>query len=369
LKLRFEKITTFDDFMNLKADWNRLVKSTEIDHAFMRHEWFESWIKNLMPKGKLAIHTAWDNNKLVAIAPLQITREIRKRIPLKLLSFLRSSVTPRSNFIIDSSIDPAPFFDSVFATRGWKIAELKALELNAGITGKLIAYLKQTKRFVIEHGLQSPYEIIETDWDTFLKSRSEGLRKNYRNSLNRLKKAQSYEIVRIEDGDTFARYFDAIVEISARSWKREGGTDLQSMPEMASFFKDFCALTSADGFFLSNVLVLEDKPVAFDYYLKFGNRLVALRWEYDQDFNYYMPGTLLHNNVIKTILDTGQSLELDLSGMVTEHKKHIANDIRRHIDITLEAPGVLGGLIMYFKKVSMRSEDITEAVGGKSESG
>lgn len=363
--MRFEKVTTFDDFIRLKADWNSLVKSTDIDHAFMRHEWFESWIKNLMTNGKLAIHTGWDNKKLVAVAPLQITRQVRKKIPLKILSFLRSSVTSRSNFIIDRSIDPAPFFDSVFLSRGWKVAELKALESGVSATANLIKYLKQNKRFVIEQGLQSPYEIIETDWETYLKKRSEGFRKSFRNSLNRLNSAKSFEIIRIQDHETFAKYIDTIVDISARSWKREGGTDLQSMPEMASFFKDFCRLTSENSFFLSNILILESKPIAFDFYLKFKNRLVALRWDYDQSFNYYMPGVVLHNNIIKTTLDSGQSLEIDYSGMATEHKRHLTDKTRQHIDITVESPGFLGGLIISLKKKSMRSENITDIVDGK----
>jgi CelD/BcsL family acetyltransferase involved in cellulose biosynthesis len=348
--------------MNLKSEWNRLVKSTELDHAFMRHEWFEAWIKNLMTEGKLAIHTAWDNDKLMAIAPLQITRQVRKRFPLEILSFLRSSVTPRSNFIIDNAINPKPFFDSVFSTKGWRIAELKALELNKSMTRKLVAYLKKHKQFVIEQGLQSPYEIIECDWDTYYKQRPNMFRSNFRASRNRAKKAGSIEIIRIEDYETFLLYLDAMVDISSKSWKSDVDTDLQTMPEMASFFKDFCALTSEEGLFLSNVLVLDGKPVAFEFYLKFKNRLVALRWEHDQDYGYYMPGTLLHNTLIKDILDSGRALEFDCSGMPTKYKTQIANDIRQHIDITVGAPGISSKAIMYLKKRFMKSENIADSI-------
>jgi len=341
----------------------RFVQIT--DHAFMRHEWFESWIKNLMPKGKLAIHTAWDNNKLVAIAPLQITRQIRKKLPLRLLSFLRSSVTPRSNFIIDGAIDPTPFFDSVFSTKGWDVAELKAVDSDVDITRIFINYLKQNKRFVIEHGLQSPYEIIETDWNTYFKDRPNRFKNNFRSSQNRLNRAKSFEIIRIEDYETFAKYFDTIVEISARSWKRDVGTDLQSMPEMAAFFKNFCRLTSDDNLFLSNVLIIEGKPAAFDFYLKYENRVVVLRWEYDKDFKYYKPGIVLQNNTIKTTLDMGQSLEFDCSGMTSEHKRLIADKTRQHIDITVARRGLLGGLIMLLKKVMMQSDDVTDDNGAE----
>jgi len=122
VELSYRQITNFDEFLSIKDQWNDLVKSTNIDHAYMRHEWFECWIKYLRPKGHFAIHTAWNIDKLVAIAPLQIVRESRKKMPLRFLFFMSSGITPRNNFIIDSSINPNPFFDYIFSTPGWDIA-------------------------------------------------------------------------------------------------------------------------------------------------------------------------------------------------------------------------------------------------------
>ncbi len=360
--MHFRKVTNFEDFLSLKEQWNSLVKSTDVDHAFMRHEWFESWINHLMPKGQLIIHTAWNNDRLVAIAPLQITRQIRKKIPLRLLSFLRSSVTPRSNFIVDNSIDSDLFFDSIFNSRGWDVAEFQAVELGQQITDKFIDYLKKNQQFVIEEGLQSPYEIIDSNWEIYLKNRSLKFKKNYRNSLNRLKKASSYQIIRIENFEDFHKYYENMVEISNKSWKSEGKTDLKSVPRMANFYYDFCKLSSKDNLFLSIVLIIDRNPAAFSFYLKFHNRLVALRWEYDEQYKYYAPGTVLKNDIIKSMLDKGIILEFDLSGMSTPHKKKVVNRIRKHIDITVGNPGFYGSIIISLKKKFMKSQDISSDI-------
>ena len=359
MKLRFKQTTNFEDFLSLKEQWNHLAKSTDIDHAFIRHEWFECWIKHLKPKGQFIILTGWDNDRLVALAPLQIIRQIRKKIPLNILSFMRSSVTPRSNFIVDNTIDPYPFFDSIFSTKGWDVAEFMAMETEKQITNKFINYLKDGKNFVIEEGLQSPYGIIDSDWDSYLKTRSSFFKRRHRASLNRLKKLNSFEIVRIENYEDFEQYFDKMVEISSKSWKSKGKTDLKSDTQMANFYKEFCRITSNENMYLSNVLIIDNYPIAFDFHLKFQNRLVVLRWEYNDDYKYYMPGIVLQNDTIKSILDDGHRLEFDCSGMSTPHKLEIVNNIRMHINVTAGRQSLYGNLIMFLKKKMMKSQDIT----------
>lgn len=359
MKMRFKHISDKKEFLGLKDAWNDLVRSTEIDHAFMRHEWFECLIEHLLPKVQLAIHTAWDRDRLVAIAPLHIVRQVRKKLPIRFLSFVMSSVTPRCNFIIDKSIDPTPFFDSVFAMKGWDVAELKSVEYDQQVTKIFIEYLKQKKQYVIEKGLQSPYGSIEVSWETYLQGRARKYRNTYRNAMNRLKSAESYEIISIEDFATFEKYFDDMVTVSANSWKSEISTDLKSMPEMAAFYKNFCCLTSKDNLFLANVLKVNGEPIGFDFYLKFQNRLLVLRWDYDQKHKYYMPGKVLQNHTIKNRLDSGESLEFDCSGLKSDHKMEIVDSLRKHLDITIGNSSPYGRILMFIKKRFMESEDVS----------
>ncbi len=359
IKMRFREISDKQEFLSLKQAWNDLVATTAIDHAFMRHEWFESLIENLLPKAQLAIHTAWEDDKLVAIAPLLITRQIRKHLPVRFLSFVVSSVTPRCNFIISDSIDPRPFFDSVFSTKGWDVAELKSVESNQPVTRAFIEYLKQNKQYVIEEGLQSPYDMIEVDWETFLQGRGSRFKNTNRSSLNRLRKAESFEIITIEDFAEFEKHFDDMIAVSANSWKAEIRTDLKSTPDMASFYRDYCRLTSDDKLFLSHVLKVDGKPAGFDFYLRFKNRLVTLRWDFDLRHKHYMPGKVLQNYTIKSWLDSGESLEFDCSGLKSEHKMEIVSCLRSHFDITIGRATPYGRLLMLLKRRFMGSEELS----------
>ncbi|RKY57676.1 MAG: hypothetical protein DRP96_09570 [Candidatus Neomarinimicrobiota bacterium] len=349
MKLSYKQITDFEDFFSIKDQWNDLVKSTQIDHAFLRHEWFENWIKYLKPKGRLVIHTAWDIDKLVAIAPLQIVRETRKKIPLRLLSFMSSSVTPRNSFIIDASIDPRPFYEHIFSTPGWEIAELKSIEAESPTTKGLLNYLEDKKKFVIEDGLQSPYEIFESDWDTHLKNRSKNYKNDFRKCFNRLKKTDNYKIFCIDTFDVFEQYYDSLIKVSGHSWKAKEGTDLKSSTQLQDFYKNFTQVASKDGLFLVYVLIINSDIVAFNYYLRHNNDLVAIRSDYNEEFSYFMPGTILHLKCLQDNMDAGKRWEYDLTGNVSAYKLKFVKNIRKHLNITVAGTHLLSKLLVSIK--------------------
>ncbi len=354
MELKFKQIENLDDFLPIKEQWNTLVKSTQLDHAFFRHEWFSCWIKHIKPKSQLMIQTAWKGDQLVAAAPMHIIKEVRKGTPLNLLSFLVSGISPRCNFIIHPSIDEKLFFDSLFNIKGWNVIELQALEESQETTKIFLKYLKnKSKPFYIEEGLQSPYDNFETDWDAYLENRSRKFKYNYKSSLKRMNKAKSYHILSIDTYDEFEKYFDKLIEISGKSWKSKFKTDLYNVPALAKFYLEFSRIGSADKLFGMILLFINDEPVAFDYFLKNRNRKVGLRCDHDENFKYYMPGIFIHNHNIKSMFDDEDAWEFDCSGMKSDFKLEMVDKIRKHIDITVGSASLYSKFLMLCKRMLM----------------
>jgi len=323
----------------------------------MRHEWFDSWIKHLMKKGQLAIHIARDDDKLVAIAPLYIMTQIRKGIPLRILTFIQSGVTPRCNFILHNEINTNLFFDYILSSKEWNIMELRSIEKDTPLTNKFIDYLKTGHNFVIENGIQSPFEILDSDWKTYLLNKTKKYRRSIRMYSNRINKCDSYKILHVDNYDEFEKYFDTLIRISSQSWKAQVATDFKSMPQMAEFIKEFSKLGNNDKMFVLDILSIDEKAIAFSYYLRDRNRLVAIRWEYDEEYSYYSPGVILHNYCLEKLCDTGEKWEYDLTGEATAHKSKLLRNIRKHINITIGRPGFYGNILMFIKKILMKSNN------------
>ena len=352
---RYQLITDSEQFAALRDSWNELVSACAVNHAFMRHVWFDCWIKAFHTTGSLAIQTAWRDDRLCAVAPLRIARERRRGVSFNALQFLLSNITPRCNFIVHpGNTDVASFFDSLFEIPGWDVMELRALEVEQPITTMFIQYLRERRDHVIEPGLKSPYEVLDGTWESFYKGRSMGYRKNFRNSANRLKKAGDYRVVALESPEDFEKHFDELMSISARSWKAEAGVDLLSAPEQKEFYRLFSASGSREGLCIAFMLYLNERAIAFDYYLRHNRRLAGIRWEYDTEFKYYMPGTTLHAHVIRDLLNKGESWEYDLCGMTSEYKSGLVKSLRPHCNITVGGPGMRGKSIMLMKRAWMK---------------
>ena len=355
MSLEFTLITDRDAFAPLRDEWNDLAERSAVSHAFMWHEWFTCWLGHLPFDGAIRILLARRAGRLVGAAPLCIRRLRRRGIAFDALGFLMSAISPRCHVLVDPDEDPAAVFAGIDTIDGWDLAELQGLATDTELTSRFVDFLRSRGSCVVEQGAASPYQSLPATWEEFEKTRSKGFRKRFRNSHNRCTKAEGYDLVRIESYAELERRFDDLLTISRKSWKADVGTDLVTQSAMADFFRSFSRLTDRDGLWTVYILSLEGEPAAFDYYLRHRGRLVGLRWEFDNDRRYYMPGVVIHAQAVKDLIaDTGSGGEYDLSGTETDFKSGFVDSIRDHVDVTFAARGVRGSLLLAMKKGLVR---------------
>jgi CelD/BcsL family acetyltransferase involved in cellulose biosynthesis len=348
MKLEFATIDTPAAFAALREDWNALARRSEVDHAFMRHEWFAAWLQHLPWRGELRILTARRDGRLVGAAPLGLVRTRRRGLTVRLLTFLQSGISPRCHFLVDRDEDPRAVFAGLWSIEGWDLAELQGLAAASPLTGRLVDYLQGRGTCVVEAGGLSPYQDMPDSWEAFEKTRSKGFRKRFRNSYNRCRKAEGYELVKIDTAEGLDAAFPEMLEISRNSWKAEGGTDLVTQSGMGEFFRDFARNTASEGLWVVFLLRIEGRPAAFDYYVRHDGRLVGLRWEYDESLGYYMPGVVVHVAAIKDLIEGG-GREFDLAGTDTDFKSGLVDTAREHLDVTFARGGLRSRLLIALK--------------------
>jgi hypothetical protein len=293
MPLRTQLVRDLDAFAKLKQPWNELVTNTEVDHAYMRHEWFECWIKNLGRPRNLMIHTGWSEGQLAAIAPLQCGRQRFKGLPARTLSFLASGITPRCNFIVHESVKAQEFFEAIFRLPSYDLVYTMGMDADLCITHKYIEFLREHKtgKYAIEPGRRSPFLVTKTDWEEYRRLLPKQFRTNLNTGLNKLKRAaDSYQVIKVTDYRGLADVFKQLVETSAKSWKGQTETDLKATPAQLSFFKEFSRKTSDQQLYEVWLLRIDDKLAAFEYYLKGNRKLSAIRTDFDMSFKRYSPG-------------------------------------------------------------------------------
>lgn len=356
MELDIEILATREAFAAVREEWNDLARRSSVDHAFMRHEWFTAWVDHLPYEGTLSILTARRGGILVGAAPLRIMKVRRRGLTVSMLAFLQSGISPRCHFLVDRNEDPRPVFDAVCDIPGWDLAELKGLATDEPLTTQLLDHLRSRSGCVVEPGARSPYQAMPGSWEEFEKSRSRGFRKRFRNSWNRCETAESFELVTIETAADLDAAFPEMLEISSRSWKAEGGTDLVTQSGMADFFRSFARATAPERLWVVYLMRLEGRPAAFDFYVRHAGRLVGLRWEYDNELSYFMPGTVVHIAAIKDLLASG-GREYDLAGTDTDFKSGLVDSVREHVDVTFGNNGLKSRILSGLKHALVRVQD------------
>jgi CelD/BcsL family acetyltransferase involved in cellulose biosynthesis len=338
------------EFAAIAEDWNDLVARSTLNNVFYRHEWFQTWLEHLAPPGELCVVTLAHRDRLVAAAPLQIVAERRKTLPLKVLTFLQSGITPRSGLLVEADDLVDDLLRAIDDLPGWHAAEFKSLELEHTTTRRFVAQLARRGPLVVEAGMVSPYEELPDSWEAYYRSRTNKFRQRFRSATNRMQQAGTVEVLRIETSGELERHFDSLVTVSAASWKSDEGTDMMTMERTASFYRDLSRRLAGTGSWIVYLLRLEEKPVAFMYILRDAGHWVALRSDYDEAYAYHMPGVYLHKEVIADLTTRPAPRIYDLVGWSTSFKSSLARSGRPLCDVTIARRNLHGRLLMLGKR-------------------
>jgi len=227
----------------------------------------------------------------------------------------------------------------------------KGMEADAKITKAYLEYLQNNfpGKYVIEEGRKSPYLHTGTSWEEYRKTLSRNFQKILNKRLNRLKKAESFEVFQVTDYQSLSMIFDNLVEISAKSWKGQEGTDLKSSPEQLGFYKEFSLKGSDADLWEVWVLKVNNRIVAFEYSLKGNKSLSSIRSDFDMDFKDYGPGNSLRAYLIQDLINREGVWEYDQGGMAYKHKLEWTNAIREHIAVMASGGSFRGNMLMYAK--------------------
>ena len=98
--LRIKKLSSYEEFRDIKEEWDGLISKANIDNIFLTHDWIGSYIRNYYDGDRLIILTVLDGDELVGIAPLMIRKYSFMGIVAKSVCFIGTAVSDRMDFIL-----------------------------------------------------------------------------------------------------------------------------------------------------------------------------------------------------------------------------------------------------------------------------
>jgi CelD/BcsL family acetyltransferase involved in cellulose biosynthesis/GNAT superfamily N-acetyltransferase len=338
-----------EEFYRLEDEWNGLLEKADIKEVFLRHEWFRCWWEAFGEGKGLFVLKIKCSDETIAFAPLMLVREPYRNTMLKKIKFISNEHSSRCDFIAK---EPAsPMFDAVIRYLSgrrelWDIIELD----NMPGASPTIEHLKQSLKssgvtYGIKKGLSSPYIAIDTNWDIFFRNRSSRFRKNLRTKTNRLNKAGEYTVEEIKDDYGI---LDTVFGISEKSWKASLGQAITQSSRVKKFFEKLTDTAIREGWLGVWIININGVPAAYEYHLKYNNRVSGLRSGYDEEYKGLSPGSVLDRHIVENTFKQGFS-EYDFGGGSDFYKFSWTSSIRDHYNIVIFSGNIKSRLV-YIKE-------------------
>jgi len=300
------------EFGALRGAWSALAGASRA-RVFLQHEWFDAAWQWRQQTARPYLLCMVSGSDLLAVLPLVCEETVGRTARLRELSFLSVPDTQTCDMLVregEHAAASSAFADELARRqRDWDVLRLKYLPPDSIAASSLRDALARrgfTTR--LEQRDRNPYVRLDSRWEDYYGTRSRSLKKANNLAANRLKKAGEVRIDWLEpgarDAARLAEVMDAIIAISAASWKRRTGNSLDN-PGPQAFIRRLSQLASERGWLSVWTLSLDGRPLAMEYQLVGDGRVFALRSDFDEAFDEISPGSHLGRCLLERLFGRG----------------------------------------------------------------
>jgi len=333
-------------FVMLRDEWNELLSRSRSDCLFLTWEWLHTWWKYLGQNTRLHIITVRAGGRLMAIAPLTLTRAGVGVLGVPMLEFAGTGIIGSDylDFIVSEESE-AVLIDvlaSFIAQQGQSVRLHRV--------SKESAVAHAVCRRLVDHGWQclevptdvSPFiDLSGQSWEDYLSARRHKHRSNFRRSWRNLNKRFAVR-VQWADSESARRIgLHHVVDLHVRRWSGRASSNAFDSTTVLDFHDEVSRLADACGWLRLLTLTLDDKPACAFYGFRYGPRFYFYQSGFDPMFYDYSVGLVTVGLTIQEAIREGASEYDFLHGNET-YKSRWATQVRQLVRLELYPPGRIG---------------------------
>ncbi len=328
-----------DGLLSVAGEWTSLLKKCSSDAISLTPEWIAAWWDNFGADNRMHVIAVRHGGRLVGVAPMMEAVARYRRIQIRKITIMANGHSPASGFIADRDMHAevnGAILSHLEALPGVDIIEFPHLDDNGGTCAPVLDFIaKKGLRYGIKHGLESPYIPIDTDWDTFFKTRHRKFKKAIRNKLNRADKSGGISVEKVTVTGAADPAVEEMIGISGKSWKKKAGTDLTSDGNARGFYRSLCDALGPRGVISIWLLRKDSLPVAFEFHLTYNGVVYPLRADYDESYASLSPGSVLEYRIVKSLFEEAGAREYYSCGHTYMYLLNWSELTRKHVTIEI----------------------------------
>jgi len=278
--LRIKELNEYDQFIDLREQWNDVLNKSKDDNIFLTWEWLSTWWKHYGKEKKLMILLAEDGEKIVAIAPLMYSIYRLLGFKLRKIEFFAEH-TDYCNFILaEKKAESLKLFLKYLDKLSWDCLELREIPENAESITILRKIRGKTQIQNETVSSKCPYIPLSVSWDGFVKELSGNMRRNLRRRMRRLEEKYKVEFKKQNEIDSLQQDMKTFFYLHQRRWQSKGREgSFVADPKFQDFLLDVSECFAEKRWLNLYFLTANNEPIS-----------AALCFEYSKTLYYYHPG-------------------------------------------------------------------------------
>jgi CelD/BcsL family acetyltransferase involved in cellulose biosynthesis len=357
--IEVDEINQLSDLDAIEADWRRLLAQTAGFSFFQTLDWLRATWNNYGDRQRLRVQVMRKGGQIVGIVPWCVRTERRRVGRVRILTY---PLADWGTFYGPLGPDPrtavrAALCHVAETPRDWDMIDLRWVDEAAS---EFLATGEAFREAGFDYRARPRMEVrfcrFAEGWDAYLASRSRNWRRKMKYDIESLEKTGAVQLVRYRPaaGEGTAAEHDAIYqtceEIAAKTWQAgDPSQSTLSSPRVREVLRTAHHAAAALGMLDANILLVADRPVAFNYNYVAEGRAYGLRCGYDPTTGLESCGRVLLYKMLEDGFRRGD-VEYNFGPGRQPYKERFGTDTRRAYTFRHYARFSLRSQLMHLKE-------------------
>jgi uncharacterized protein YaiE (UPF0345 family) len=311
----------------------------------LTYEWITVWLNHFWKDKPILFLLIRNEKGPIGLAPLLFDGE------KEVLLFPVNGHTYRPNLILGG--DREELLKVLFSHLRNRAPTVKLclheVELDSFLAKSLPKVAKECRIVtVFKKVSSSPFLKINTDWQSFLNSKSKHFREEQKRKANKMRKTGQLDFVKVSNPEQIHGAMRDILIIERNSWKEKEGSSLTGVPGLQEFYLDVAETFAKKNCLCTYLFYSNSVPIAHLFGIVYESRYYALKTSYDESYKELSPGVVLFNYALQDIFQSDLK-ECDFLGVESRWKNEIASDTRDLVNIFVYPNSIRYFFVGYFE--------------------
>lgn len=303
-------VDSTEKFFDLSKTWNGILFKSGQNNIFLTFEWLFSWWKHFQKKNRLLIILVIENEEIIGIAPLVISRKLFFRQ----VRFMSSPRADYGDFIVIGDEEKREqvcnaIFNALSTFNGWDMFRLDGLpstSLNFSALENALKRNLHLKSFFRTHKHGTFFVPIRGNWQDYCSSLRKKFLADTKRLLTKLPKEQkAFFSNSVKDEHHAASLLEKLIQLHKTRHSSLWQKSIFSCRLTCDFYKEVASVFLKNGWLDLKFLIINDAVAALHFGFIYGNVYYYYIPVFDIQFKQYAAGRLLLYELLRSSFNTG----------------------------------------------------------------